>query len=209
MNIAFLISYAALWILVLLDTIVVVVAVRQIGIMHLRLGGGGAMALPAGPPIGEPAPAFASRDTRGNLIESPWHSGRNSLLVFVSPGCGACPEVIPSIRAIRRADRRRTEILLVSNAPGESNEDYARKSLCPVIVDGEVVASYAMDATPYGIAIDHQGVVRAKGVVNQIEHLESLLDHLSDSSDSSIGQHMASHGIGVNEDEHILGRHDD
>lgn len=207
MNAAFLTSYAALWILVLLETIVVVVVVRQIGIMHLRFGGRGAMALSAGPPIGGRAPSFAGRDTTGKLIESPWQMGRSSLLVFVSPGCGACLEVIPSIRAIRRADRRRTDIVLISSESGDSSEDYARKSLCPVIVGADLIAAYSVDATPYAIAIDGEGVVRAKGIVNQIEHLESLLDHLS--SRDSIEPVKSGDSRGAMADEHIVGSSSD
>jgi methylamine dehydrogenase accessory protein MauD len=185
MNAAFFTSYVALWILVVLQTVVVVVAIRQIGVLHLRLGGRGAMALSAGPPIGQSAPSFVGLDIDGKPVESPWNAGKSSLLVFVSPGCGACPEVIPSIRAIRRSDRRHVEILLISATPGDGNVEFARKSHCPVIVDSDLVSAYSIDAMPYAMAIDRDGVVRAKGIVNQIEHLEGLLDHLSWSRSSN------------------------
>ncbi len=178
MNVAFFFSYVVLWLVVIVQATVLIVAVRHIGILNLRLGGRGALALEAGPSVGEQAPDFESTDLTGRAFASPWRTGRRSLLVFVSATCGACPDVIPSIRAVRRSEPGSLEILLFTGKAHDRNREFAEGSRCPVIVDEPIVSKYGVDTTPYAIAVDQLGVVRAKGVVNHIEHLEGLLDYL-------------------------------
>lgn len=172
-------SHVLLWLIVLLQAVVIVVLVRHVGLLHLRLGAQGALATSEGPTVGDEAPLFETVDVTGRHVTSPWQRDKRSLLIFVSPNCGACTDLVPSIRAIRRAEPEMTEILLFSDVGTSENLALAGRTGCPVIVDGAIAADYGVEGSPYAIAIDTSGKVRAKGVVNHVEHLESLLDFLA------------------------------
>jgi methylamine dehydrogenase accessory protein MauD len=44
------------------------------------------------------------------------------------------------------------------------------------VVSAEVGIGYRIGRVPYAVLIDGQGVIRAKGLVNTREHLESLIE---------------------------------
>ena len=48
----------------------------------------------------------------------------------------------------------------------------------PYVVSTELGLAYGVSKLPYAVAIDRDGIVRAKGLVNSREHLESLLHAL-------------------------------
>jgi methylamine dehydrogenase accessory protein MauD len=183
----FYVSYVFLWLLVLLQTVVLIIIVRQLGLIHLRLGPQGAGALPEGPEVNAPAPEFRGIDVLGRGTASPWLDGRRSLLVFMSLGCSECVSLVPSLRALRRSEGKDPEIIVFSNEQGERNVDYAQKSRCPVVIAKEIFDDYSVESTPYAIAVDQHGIVRAKGVVNHVEHLESLLAYLDQADRPTYG----------------------
>jgi hypothetical protein len=73
----------ALWILVLVLALVVVALLRQVGMLHERLGPVGALMLPGGPEVGQETPAFELEaiDGRAVRIGGP-ADGRSTLLFF-------------------------------------------------------------------------------------------------------------------------------
>ena len=48
----------------------------------------------------------------------------------------------------------------------------------PLVADFTKTAEFGSFITPYAVAVDGRGIVRAKGVVNHLEHLESLINAL-------------------------------
>ena len=154
-------SYVALWIVVLVLAAVVIALVRQIGVLHLRLSPAGALDLRAGPPVGEPAPAFA---------ELPPH--REALVLFGSEGCGLCRDLLPSATALARAEPSLHVLVLSASA---SFTELVRAP-AHALADVGVVAQWRVRSTPFGVFVGADGVVRAKGIVNTLEHLESLVE---------------------------------
>ena len=62
---ALIVSNVLLWILVIVLAGVVLALVRQIGVLHERVAPAGALVVPDGPRIGEPAPALEVHDWNG------------------------------------------------------------------------------------------------------------------------------------------------
>src|SRR5918999_4053412 len=90
-------SYAVLWILVVVLCVVVVALARQIGTLHMRLGPRGALEMDdEGPPLGEaPEPIdTVAADGATVTIGGP---GEGQLVMFVSPSCNMCREVLPAL----------------------------------------------------------------------------------------------------------------
>src|SRR5688572_2101664 len=93
-------SYIVLWLLVVSLAVVVVALARQIGTLHLRLGPRGALEMDdEGPDLGDTPEPFelTAIDGRQVNIGGP---GEAQLLMFVSPGCMVCEQVLPSIHVV-------------------------------------------------------------------------------------------------------------
>ena len=169
-------SYVALWVLVILLAVLMIAIARQVGTLHLRLGPRGALEVDGeGPPLGEaPEPVTApDLDGRPVTIGGP---GAGQLVLFVSPACPMCREVLPGVPAAARAGR--LEPLVVTDADrGEAVETYARAGVdAPVVASPEAGHRYGVPGTPYAVVIDRTGVVQAKGTVNNLEQVEGLVD---------------------------------
>jgi methylamine dehydrogenase accessory protein MauD len=166
-------SYVALWILVAALSLAVLALARQVGTLHLRLGPRGALELDEeGPPLGEAPPSVAvpGPDGRTVTVGGP---GKRQLLLFVSPDCPVCREVLPSIPAAARAGGLAP--IVISDAEGEPGH-IRFPAGAPAVTAPAVAANYGVPGTPYAVVLDVFGVVRSKGTVNNLEQLEGLID---------------------------------
>ena len=46
----------------------------------------------------------------------------------------------------------------------------------PYVVSSPLGVSYQVSKLPYAVILDHEGVLRARGIINSREHLESLFE---------------------------------
>jgi len=151
---------------------------RQVGLIHERVAPMGAMSSDRGPTVGDPAPHIVTKTLDGDPFEIGGASarGRSRLLLFVSPACPVCKKLLPIARSVASAER--LEIILIGD--GNSAEQrtmvgqFALESL-PFLNAPEIGLAFQVGKLPYAILIDVQGLIRAKGLVNSREHLESLI----------------------------------
>lgn len=170
------VSYVVLWGLVITLCIVVVALARQIGTLHLRLGPRGALEMDdEGPPLREAPPSFALRDIAGIPI-TVGGPGRAQCLVFVSPGCKLCEEILPSIPVVAEASAMEPIVLSDSDAHETSVAYGSRKLKASVVPAHDVAVAYSVPGTPYAVILDELGIVRAKGAINNLEQMEGLVD---------------------------------
>jgi methylamine dehydrogenase accessory protein MauD len=170
------VSYGLLWLLVIMLCVIVVALARQIGTLHLRLGPRGALEVDSeGPALGEAPPARTATtiDGREVTIGGP---GRAQLLLFVSPGCLVCDEVLPALDAVARGQSLAPLVVADSSAGERQVEQTAAKTRAPVVTSEEAMTAYAVPGTPYVVALDDLGVVRAKATVNNMEQFEGLVE---------------------------------
>jgi methylamine dehydrogenase accessory protein MauD len=169
-----LVSYIVLWVLVIALALLTLALARQVGTLHLRLGPRGALELDEeGPPLGEAPGPVDTSDVAGRPV-TVGGPGQPQLLLFVSPGCPVCREVLPSLPVAARAGRMRP--LVVADAEHEVDAYGAWSPATPVIAGPEIAGMYRVPGTPYAVALDRLGAVRAKGTVNTLEQLEGLVE---------------------------------
>ncbi len=174
---ALLYSNIVLWVVVVALGAVVFGMVRQIGILHERVAPMGALANDRGPDVGEMAPDMKIAGIDGNLIRTggPTANGRSRLLLFVSPSCPICKKLLPIARSF--ASGERLEVVLVGDGDMQEQRDMIQKyelQGIDYVNSPQVGMTFQVGKLPYAILIDEDGVIRAKGLVNSREHLESL-----------------------------------
>ena len=172
-------SQVGLWIVVAFLLLVVFALTRQVGLLHKRITPLGARMTSEGPGIGEAAPAIDALDLDGQAVSLASARGKSTLLVFVSAACESCADLMPSLRSLRRSERRHLEIVLLSVYGDEAtNAEYARTHKLediPLVRSQEHAETYGVTVPPYAVLVGPDGLVKAKGLVNHLEHLESLL----------------------------------
>jgi hypothetical protein len=137
------VSYVALWAAVLVLAALVLALYRQVGVLHLRQGPGHAFEHEAeGLPLGEPAPD----GTAGRLV------------VFTSPDCPICAQIVPGLRALAADHAIAVERVRYEDDRGR-----------------ELYTQFLVPGTPYAVYVDAAGYVRAKGTINTLEQLEGLV----------------------------------
>lgn len=140
-------SYAVLWLAVAGLAVLVLSLYRQVGVLHLRLGPRGALEEEGeGPELGA-------------AVDHPaLPAGRATLVAFTSAGCPVCRQIVPGLGVLER-----DPVLAVVHAAYEEEGG------------AELHAAFDVPGTPYAVYVDAGGVVRAKGTVNTLEQLESLV----------------------------------
>ena len=178
---ALIVSNVVLWVAVAALTALVVALMRQIGVLHERVAPAGALVAGAGPTVGESAPMLAVTDWLGGarVVGGTDPDGRSTLLLFVSPTCPVCKTMLSIATTALRAERGGPRLVLASDGPRAEHEAFVRAHALddlPYILSTELGLAYRVGKLPYAVLIDERGVIRAKGLVNTREHLESLFE---------------------------------
>jgi hypothetical protein len=147
-------TFVVQWILLVVLAVVVVALARQVGTLHLRLGPRGALEVDVeGPPLGEAPPPLQAHLYEGGRapLGGP---GPVRLVMFASPTCPICLDVLPALPAAAASARVVPE----------------------VVHDAEAERAWGVPGTPFFVVLDRLGVVRAKGTADNLEQVEGLLD---------------------------------
>ena len=120
--------------------------------------------LGAGLPVGSAAPAFSLQDLRGAevTLDNLLAAGKPVVLIFTSPECDYCTELLPEIALWQHEYSDKLTISLVSELSIEANRAHvADHTLQHVLVqeDWEVGEDYQVEVTPSAILITSDGAV--------------------------------------------------
>jgi methylamine dehydrogenase accessory protein MauD len=194
---ALLVSQAVLWIVVLVLAATVLALARQIGVLHERVAPMGALTIDQGPRVGDAAPVFELPALSGRTVRIGGASARgiSTLLLFVSPTCSVCKKLIPIAKSVV-AESRDIELVFASDGDRPEQERMVRENRLEdfgYVLSTDLGMTYRIGRLPYAVLIDEAGVVRAKGLVNTREHLESLLE-AKRIGVASIQEYMGSRG---------------
>jgi methylamine dehydrogenase accessory protein MauD len=175
------ISVIVLWIVVLSLLAVVFALTRQLGVLHERIAPVGALMLNRGLAVGEPAPALDVIDLEGvNMrLGGARADGKSTLLLFVSPTCPVCKSLLPIVKSSGRQERDWLDIILASDGNADEHRNYVRSNGLggvPYILSAPLGMTYQVSRLPFAALVDEAGVLRARGLVNSREHLESLFE---------------------------------
>lgn len=153
--------------------------IRQIGLLHERSAPLGAMMIDHGPDIGERSPVFNVKtfDGQSLVVGRAITPERPSLLMFTGPSCPICAKLLPIIRSVAGAER--ADVILISDGTAAEHREFLSNHPLQdehYVVSAEIGMRYQISKVPYGVLLDKEGVILAKGLCNTREHVESLFE---------------------------------
>ncbi len=174
---ALVVSNIVLWLVVLALLLAVVALARQVGILYERIAPMGALMMDTGPKVGDAVPAVDLLDLAGRAVGIGRAGETSTLLFFLSPTCPVCKKLLPILKGIGQSERSWLRIVLASDGERPEHESFFRKAKLdqfPYVLSTDLGMTFRISKLPYAVLIDDAGRVRAKGLVNSREQLESL-----------------------------------
>jgi methylamine dehydrogenase accessory protein MauD len=164
------------WIVILGLGLALLALARQVGVLHVRLAPAGALISGKGPVVGEAAPVMEATTLDGAALAIGKPVGRKQLLLFVSPHCPLCKDLIPIAKNFARSEK--LDIVFV----GDDEESEQRAMIARLemgglaFVNSSIIGrAYHVDRLPHAVLIGEEGRLLSRGLVNSREHLESLV----------------------------------
>lgn len=174
-------ALVALWVVVVALAAIVYALTRQIGVLHERLGPVGALSMGGGLKPGEAVETMhlAAIDGSDFALGRFAEAHRAVFIFFLSPTCPICKSLVPVVKDLARAERDWMDLLVASDG-GDLGEHRRYAEELGLAADAYVLSeplgvAMGVARLPYAALIDSAGVLAASGLVNNREHLESLL----------------------------------
>lgn len=166
------------WVVILGLGLALFAVARQVGVLHMRVAPAGALTPAKGPAAGDLAPRIEATAMDGSrtIIGGALEKGRKQLLLFVSPHCPICKELIPVAKNFVR--RENLDIVFMGDDDaGELQAMMAKMAIEPRSFVNSSTAGrlFHVDKLPNAVLIGEGGKILSKGLVNSREHLESLI----------------------------------
>lgn len=184
---AWLVSYVALWFVVLGLVAVCVGLLQEVG--TLRRASSGTAATPAinilpeaaGPIIGSvlPEAEFETVNGHGTMgLALPGRRG-STLIVFMSALCGGCQSVVTPVNSLARRVPPDFLIVAVMRSDADLCDTFLRlyPLQIPVVLDagGTLSTAFAVQNAPFGLLYDERRLLVRKGWVELQPDLDALL----------------------------------
>ena len=163
MGFTFVATYVALWALVLFQTLIIVGLLRELAEIR-RLAEDGR--LPQRLPLGARGPRLSGADLRtGATVDTSLFTGRDLVLLFLSPGCRLCWRRADGTRKLSAEPALSCIAICRGSAKECTGFVAALAGDVPVLLDGSgsLSASYGVRSTPVAFVLDPEGRVRASG----------------------------------------------
>ena len=176
---ALFVSNIVLWITVVVLAVVVLALVRQVGVLHERVAPVGALATGSGPKVGELAAELKVSALSGETIRLGGEDsdGKSTLLFFLSPTCPVCKTLLPTLARVAHEEGPQLRLVFASDGRAAEHAAFVEEhklERSSYVLSTELGLAYQVAKLPYAVLIDSTGILRAKGLVNTREHVESL-----------------------------------
>jgi methylamine dehydrogenase accessory protein MauD len=173
-----LISYAVLWVVVVVQAVLTIALARMVGRLTRKAPIAGARVIDPGPEIGEVIESWTGVDLTGKAMSLTFPRERGVFLLYVSPHCTVCTALLPSAKRFFKEIAAEAEGIwvLVLGQP-DTQVRYAQQNGLmqhAVVAESQLPPSWRLGGAPFGVWIDAVGTVKAKGMADRREHLESL-----------------------------------
>lgn len=166
------------WLVIVILIMVVLALSRQIGVLHERIKPVGALSLGSVIEAGQAAPEFSLDSLSGGKIDIGKPQPKSQLLFFLSPNCPVCKSLIPILKAVSQQEASWLQLAFASDGVENDHVAYIKAQALgdyPYVLSTELGMAFQIGKLPYAVMIDPIGVISAHGLINNREHLDSLL----------------------------------
>jgi len=176
------IAVALSWVAIIVLVMMVLALTRQIGLLHERVAPAGALSIEKrNLHTGGAAPVFELISLAGGDVRvgSESASGRSTLLFFLSDTCPVCKVLLPVLKSMHRDEASWLDIVLASDGNEDDHRAFVEGASLQefdYVLSQDLGMAYEIAKLPYGVMIDEAGTLLAHGLVNNREHLESLVE---------------------------------
>ena len=199
MTTALVVSNIVLWLIVIALLLIVFALTRQIGVLHERVAPVGALMPMNGPKIGETLDPIQLQTISGESITL-GPGTTPTFIYFLSPGCPVCKSLLPVVQSVAKDEQATIQILYSSDGETEAtHRRYAEEQDIPAsryVLSTELGLALGVNKLPFAALLDSDGVLKARGLVNNREHIESLLT-AAEMDVSSLQEYL-----GIDEEKH-------
>ena len=178
---SFLSTYVVLWGLVLFQTLIIVGLLRELQEIR-RLAEDGR--LPQRLPLGARGPRLRGSDLRtGTTFDTALLSGRELVVLFLSPGCRICWRLADGTKKLQAEP----SLICIAVCRGSAEECAGFGDVLagdvPLLLDpaGAMSAGYGVRSTPVAFVLDPAGRVRASGSPRHAGELAELIQQARES----------------------------
>jgi len=172
------ISYVVLWIIVIVEAVLIIALARVVGRLARKAPISGARVIDPGPEIGAAIESWTGMDLMGQSVSLTFPRQRGVFLLYVSPHCAVCSALLPSGKRFLKEIASEAEgIWVMTLGEPDTQLAYAQEHALlqhPVVAESQLPPTWRLGGAPFGVWVDSTGIVRAKGMVDRREHLESL-----------------------------------
>ncbi len=176
---ALIFAVGVLWVIVLALIVIIFALARQIGVLFERVSPMGALVNDSGPKIGDTTPVYTLPNLNGGAVTIGPKPNRSTLVFFVSPTCPVCKKLLPILRSVKSDEGKWLDVVLASDGEVDKHKrfiDTAKLGDFPYVVSTELGLAYRVSRLPFAVLFDEHGTIKAKGLINNREQLESLFN---------------------------------
>jgi methylamine dehydrogenase accessory protein MauD len=189
---------AVLFLVVVALAIAIWAISRQVGILFERVSPLGALVTDAGPVVGGEAPQFTLPSlTSDTQVSIGGAAARSTLLFFLSPNCPVCKKLLPIVRSLAAAEGSSLRLVFASDGDPNEHRVFAQQHQLerfPYVISTPMGLAFRVSRLPFAVLIGADGIVKAKGLVNNREQLESLLN-AQDLGVASVQKYIEKHRL--------------
>jgi len=174
---ALLVTVLVLWLVVIALVVAVFALARQIGVLYERVAPMGALMMDEGPKVGDLSPMFNLTTLSGARVQVGAPGAHSTLVFFVSPTCPVCKKLLPVLRSSAKVESAWLRVVLASDGDEAKQRAFYEKAELgdfPYVLSSDLGMAFRVGKLPFAVLIDELGKVRAKGLINSREQLESL-----------------------------------
>lgn len=175
----FVLSHAALWVVVVLQGLLLLGLVRAVHQLQQAGPGSGQAAADGYLLSGRPAPHLAAQDIFGNTVDSGSFAGRLTALLFVSPTCETCSVTLDDLDLL--ATKTAGNVVILCRATRDECKAMTESHglTIPVVADEDLRISEAFKvmATPTAVLIGPSNRIVQYGHPLRGEELEEMLSN--------------------------------
>ena len=172
MSPVFWVSYAVLWLVVAVLVAAVFALYQHLGQMYLSSAEG---RTEQGPRLDEPLRGANAEDLTGAALVLPIDR-RPALLLFASTTCELCARLRAEVTDFVAAGAG-VDVVVLCDGPARMVREWAAAlpASVRVVADtrGKLAIRYGVGVLPYVTAVDAAGIVRHRGVVNDLDGLRA------------------------------------